>query len=105
MEAVSSHTDTHHTHIPSQPPTMATTTIALATLPKVDNQTLAGEFNPSLMRASSRASREHTAPVDAETPRDSMGREAGEQDPLLLRGRIIGEGELDELRKWVLGRL
>lgn len=30
-----------------------------------------------------------------------ISREAGEKDPLLLREKIIGEGELEQLKKWV----
>jgi hypothetical protein len=72
--------------------TTSTQLIELTALPKIDNVTLGGDFDPAAL----------TMPVVVEeTPRSSIGREAGEKDPLLLRGRIIGDGELNELRQCV----
>lgn len=36
-----------------------------------------------------------------EDPRASVSREAGERDPLELRGKILNDGELNELRQFV----
>lgn len=70
----------------------ATEIIHLSTLPKTDNLTLSGVYD--------RAAMIQTSPVIVdESPRASMSREAGERDPLLLRGKIMGEGELNELRQ------
>ncbi len=72
----------------------ATEIIHLSTLPKTDNLTLSGVYD--------RAAMIQTSPVIVdESPRASMSREAGERDPLLLRGKIMGEGELNELRQCV----
>jgi hypothetical protein len=71
-----------------------TETIHLSTLP-MSSPPLTTVFDRSTHNTTSTS---HDIVVD-ETPSSSLGREAGERDPLLLRGRIMGEGELMELRK------